>query len=487
MFNINSINLKQSKPFPRDPKEIGNAYMKPSQIKLSKLEDKEESAFESGKSQISQHRKNNISASQNFLLNNNSFKQEKTFDVSNLNFNAVSKKSDESIMSKSPTDRMSRFNKSSDTRSNLSNSKNFSYTPNNLGVRGFINRSSDNQSDDTDKFDKKAEYSLAENLSDVKIHKNIVKNLETELQEKNEEINILKKNFREKINNLEIENKKILDNIEKENKVCTEKINQNFENLKIELNYQTSQKNFQSEETLNRLMADLKMTKNNNISIHVYNSKLSEISNNWSENFSRLKKSYEKSMTENFQLHERNEYKELIERMKFLDKYKDKIKLQLQKEIEKNKFLLTSEEALNDIIMLKLLEVESSHLKEYSEMQIEFERSLNENCYKYKEKLSKIKEFAIKRFREVENISIFTKDNFINVEDFITKGSNLTEARFSPTNINCPNQNLNNDNIYANSIREKEFVRFNSGMLKINASVDKLTKKDLYVLSGIYN
>jgi hypothetical protein len=463
MFNANSLNFPQGRQNSFKKTENSKKFFlaKSPSLNLLKPEEKEEiNYFQSSSSPFAKHDKSFKSSSSNLIQNaDNSFRKEGGFDVGNLNFRSISKKLDDSVNFKSTNEKFLLNNRSIETRSNPFTPKNKSLTPRNNARSFGLNKNTFTYNGDLDLKEKQNayEYSLADNKSDDNIQKTVIKNLEQELREKNDEIKILKKNFLEKINQMEAENKKTIEQVEQQNKTSSEKLQNNHDNLKVELNFQLTQMKTQYEEILSKLVADLKLSKHNNVSIHLYNTKINEVSTKWNENNLKLKSNYEKNLSEVFNLIDKSEYKELMERIRFFDKYKDRINFPLPSFIEKSKLNLTSEEALNDIIRLKLLEVEASHLKECGKIQIEFEKIINEHSEKNKNKLEKIKEFTLSRFKEVENINIFTNDYFLNKDEMSKHSPILDEAR----------NDMNRHKNFSSS------MKFNSNMMKANHPHDK--------------
>jgi len=460
MFNANSLNFPQGKQnsFKNTDNSKKNNFTKSPSLNRLKPEEQEEINYsQSSSSPFTKHAK---SSSSNFIQNaDSSFRKEGGFNVGNLNFRSISKKLDDSVNFKSTNEKYILNNRSNETRSNPFTPKNKSLTPRNNARSFVLNKNAFTYNGDLDLNEKQNayEYSLADNISDDNIQKRIIKNLELELLEKTDEIKVLKRNFLEKINQMEAENKKTIDLVEHQNKTSSEKLQNNHDNLKVELNFQLTQMKTQYEEILSKLIADLKLSKHNNVSIHLYNTKMNEVSTKWNENHLKLKSNYEKNMSEVFNLIDKSEYRELMERIRFFDKYKDKINFPLPSFIEKSKLNLTSEEALNDIIRLKLLEVEASHLKECGKIQIEFQKIISEHSEKNKNKLDKIKEFTISRFKEIENINIFTNDYFLNKDEMSMHSPILAEAR----------NDINRNKKFSSS------MKFTSNMMKAEYPHDK--------------
>ena len=162
----------------------------------------------------------------------------------------------------------------------------------------------------------------------MKFNKNdnlIINNLEKELQGKNEEIKIMKNNFKEKIELLENENKKTVNKLEDQFNHIIENVNKNYiENVSgLEIN--TLHVKNEYDDTVMKLHSNILNLKNKSVELNKHENIIQDIKTKAFMKIEDYKNNYEDKLKELINYFDKPEYRKLIQNINFYMKFKEKI------------------------------------------------------------------------------------------------------------------------------------------------------------------
>ena len=280
------------------------------------------------------------------------------------------------------------------------------------------------------------------------------------LQEE-EDINILRNNFKEKIALMEQEyNKKIL-KMEEQNKQLIENIKELYKKKLNDINNQMSQHlNKINKQNLD-LINEVRALRANSISLQEHYDKMNELNNKWEEKFKNYKKNYE------------NKYKQIANKIE--------TELPLDKIVMEINSSLTPENLMK---MIKLIELRN-RIGYYSFI-LNLQEKYNEDYEKFdeinKEKIKNLKKYTIQRFDSL--IQEEGKGNKNLIKKSIDLGKNEDKSALKKSEIvNYESNNLNNLNISKSLSITHD--KFNSELESFNFNDDSIPNKDIQVLSPL--
>lgn len=216
-------------------------------------------------------------------------------------------------------------------------------------------------------------------------------NLESELQQKKNEINLLKNNFKKKIELIEQENEKNINNMEKN----FNNILNNVENLFISERLKNEDKDKNSYNSFQYLISKLKLEwvdlKNNSVNISKHEEIIRELRKQLTDQNIQTSSIYNKVLKELLDYFDRPEYLNLIENMRFYMNYRDKLNLSnLDMEKKFEYFSIREYDLWIDKIKLNLIKAESKYLDGMIELETKFNNFIHESNQEETQKFAKL-------------------------------------------------------------------------------------------------
>lgn len=153
----------------------------------------------------------------------------------------------------------------------------------------------------------------------------IINNLEKELKEKNDEIKLMKKNFKEKIELIEKENIKIVNNLEDQFDDIVNNMNVNYiENVNgLEVNSLRIKNEY--EEILSKIQSNMVNLKNNTVDVRKHESIVQDLKTKSFLKVEEFKNNYEEKLRELINYFDKPDYRKYIQNINFYLKFKEKI------------------------------------------------------------------------------------------------------------------------------------------------------------------
>ena len=393
------------------------------------------------------------------MKNNLLESDDNNFEIKKYKFNPVFK---DKLIAQN-TDKNDNINKNTDYSQNKKNqeynasSESISKPNHTIGPTGTV-PTLNKQKFDSSGFDNKDKYLI--------------------LLKQEEDMNNLRKNYKEKRNVLEQEyNKKIL-KIEEKNRQLIENIKALYNNKIKEVHSQANQHLNKVNKQNLELLNELRILRANSISIQEHNEKINDINNKWEEKFKNFKKNYE------------NKYKQISRKIE--------TELPLDKVFEEINTSLTPD---NLIKMIKLIELRNK-IGYYSFI-LNLQEKYNEDFEKFeeinKDKIKNLKKYAMKRFDDIIKDKEYEKNNARKNSDYMNKleGDKNIMKKSDTVNydsindksgLNIENNNSNINNNYnnnliiskSNSINQE---KLSSDLESFNFNDDSIPNKDIQVLS----
>ena len=291
------------------------------------------------------------------------------------------------------------------------------------------------------------------------------------------DINIIRNNYKEKIALLEEDyNKKILKMEEKNNQLI-ENIKELYRNKINEIQNQMGQHLNKVNKQNLELLNEIRILRTNSISLQEHYEKINELNNKWEEKFKNYKKNYE------------NKYKQISTKIEN--------ELPLDKIFAEINTSLTPENLLK---MIKLIELRNKI--GYYTFILNLQEKYNDDYEQFddinKEKIKNLKKYTIQRFDDIikddgkidktfikknsDNLSKFDgdktylkKSEIVNYESFLRNDNDRS-------GINNIEGNYNNNLSVSKSISIAQ-DKFSSDLESFNFSNDTIPNKDIQVLS----
>lgn len=318
-----------------------------------------------------------------------------------------------------------------------------------------------------------------EDIHDTNTLKLIIKNLDNEIREKNDEIKVLNKNFKGKIRLIEQENKKSLDHLESKYKFQLYSATQNHKHLMNDIKQENLNTIANYEEVINKILNEYNDYKSQSIHLSSHNQKINEVNLIWKEHNDKMKKEFENKIKEISQNLDNPMNRSLLEKMQFfgthIKKFEDILKVKFKEEKGKDikNYEINELYAYLDKIKINTLETNAEFLKEMAEIQINFESNFSNLNFRENNKLEKLKEVVKKKFSEIEGMSTFADDtNSINKID-ISNFANVSNV----SNV----ANFYNKNEETTTLKD---IKFKSGFL--NNKLNNINKYDNKFISGTF-
>ena len=289
------------------------------------------------------------------------------------------------------------------------------------------------------------------------------------LLKQEEEMNILRNNYKEKISLLEQDYNKKLNKIEEKNKELIENIKELYNNKIKEIQTQANQHLNKVNKQNLELLNEIRTLSTNTIPLQEHLEKINDLNNKWEEKYKNLKKNYE------------NKYKQIAQKIE--------TELPLDKVFEDINNSLNPE---NLIKMIKLIELRNK-IGYYSFI-LNLQEKYNEDYEKFeevnKEKIRNLKKYVNQRFDDIikdkenednkkndrkysDNIK---KSDIVNYDSLIDKSGLNIEQNHGGINKNNNNINLSK----SNSINQE---KLSSDLESFNFNDDSIPNKDIQVLS----
>jgi len=291
------------------------------------------------------------------------------------------------------------------------------------------------------------------------------------LLKQEEDMNILRNNYKEKISLLEQDYNKKLLKVEEKNKQLIDSIKELYNNKIKEIHNQANQYlNKMNKQNL-ELLNEIRILRTNSIPLQEHYEKINDLNNKWEEKFKNFKKNYE------------NKYKQIAKKIE--------TELPLDKVLEEINSSLTPE---NMIKTIKLIELRNK-IGYYSFI-LNLQEKYNEDYEKFeevnKEKIKNLKKYVNQRFddiikdKENENIKNIErkfsdnmkKSDIVNYDSFIDKSGLNMEQNYGGNNNKNNNNNINVSK--SNSINQE---KLSSDLESFNFNDDSIPNKDIQVLS----
>ena len=288
------------------------------------------------------------------------------------------------------------------------------------------------------------------------------------LLKQEEDMNILRNNYKEKISLLEQDYNKKLNKIEEKNKELIENIKELYNNKIKEIQTQANQHLNKVNKQNLELLNEIRTLSTNTIPLQEHLEKINDLNNKWEEKYKNLKKNYE------------NKYKQIAQKIE--------TELPLDKVFEDINNSLNPE---NLIKMIKLIELRNK-IGYYSFI-LNLQEKYNEDYEKFEEinkvKIRNLKKYVNERFDDIikdkenennknnnrkysDNIK---KSDIVNYDSFVDKSGLNVEQNHTGLNNN------NNINISkSNSINQE---KLSSDLDSFNFNDDSIPNKDIQVLT----
>ena len=298
-------------------------------------------------------------------------------------------------------------------------------------------------------------------------------NDKVEYIKKEDDINILRNNYKEKITLLEQDYYKKLLKIEEKNKQLIESIKEIYENKINEIRNQMVQHlNKINKQNLD-LLNEIRSMRTNYIPLQEHYEKVNDLNNKWEEKFKNYKKNYE------------NKYKQ--------------ISMKIENELPLDKIFAEINTSLTPDNLLKMIKlIELRNKIGYYSFILNLQEKYNEDYEKFdeinKEKIRNLKKYTIQRFDDIikddkKNITkiISGKQNFLDNDKNILKKSeivnyesNIKDNDKSGIN-NIDGNHINNLNISKSISITQD--KFSSELESFNFNDDSIPNKNIQVLS----
>lgn len=289
---------------------------------------------------------------------------------------------------------------------------------------------------------------------------------------RDEDINIIRKNYKEKALLLEEEyNKKILKMEEKNNQLI-ENIKELYKNKINEIQNQIEQHlNKINKQNLD-LLNEIRVLRTNSIPLQEHYEKLNDLNNKWEEKFKNFKKNYE------------NKYKQISSK--------------IENELPLDKLFMEINSSITPDNLLKMIKlIELRNKIAYYGFILNLQEKYNEDYEKFeeinKEKIRNLKKYAMQRFDD-----IIKDDKKIDINN--AKKNNINQSKFegdkkseivnydsyfmdnNKSGINNIEGNQNNNLNISKSISITQ-DKFSSDLESFNFNDDSIPNKDIQVLS----
>ena len=385
------------------------------------------------------------------------------FEIKNYKFNPVFK---EKI-------------KPQNTNKNDKNKKgnnNYDYLPNKKIYENAIPSISDSSIHDNVMSPKGQIPTLNKQKSNTQKFQNTFNNKDQYLKQE-EDLNILRNNYKEKINLLEQEYNKKLLKMEEKNNQLIENIKELYKNKINEIKNQMGQNlNKINKQNLD-LINEIRIIRANSIPLQEHYEKLNDLNNKWEEKFKNYRKSYE------------NKYKQISAKIE--------TELPLDKIFNEITSSTTSENLLN---MIKLIELRNK-IGYYSFI-LNLQDKYNEDYERFdeinKERMRNLKKYAIQRFDDIikdegkgdNNMWKKNNGNLSKLEidkNFLKKSEIVNyESYLKNDNDKSGINNLDGNNNANLSISKSISItqdKFSSDLESFNFNDDSIPNKDIQVLS----
>jgi len=255
-----------------------------------------------------------------------------------------------------------------------------------------INNNNDNNITQNNKFSNRTpyrdyRYKQEEGLDQKKEEDKI--NLQNELRLKNEEIKILKNNFKKKINLIEEENSKNIEKIEREFYNFIDNMEVNLNTSKIIEEEKERNNNLFLKDIVTKLKTELIDLKSNSINISKHEDYLREIKNKLNEKNIETNFLYSKKIKEIIDYFDKPEYVNLIEKMRFYIKYKEKLDFsKIEFDPKENFGTIREYDYWFDRIKLNLINAETDYLNGMIELENKYNEFYIETAFERNKKLN---------------------------------------------------------------------------------------------------
>lgn len=359
---------------------------------------------------------------------------------------------------------------------NKKDKNNYEYIPNKKIYENAIPSISDSSIHDNVMSPKGQMPTLNKQKSNTQKFQNTFNNKDQYLKQE-EDLNILRNNYKEKINLLEQEYNKKLLKMEEKNNQLIENIKELYKNKINEIKNQMGQNlNKINKQNLD-LINEIRIIRANSIPLQEHYEKLNDLNNKWEEKFKNYRKTYE------------NKYKQISAKIEN--------ELPLDKIFNEITSTTTSENLLK---MIKLIELRNK-IGYYSFI-LNLQDKYNEDYERFdeinKEKIRNLKKYAIQRFDDIikdegkgdnnfgkkysGNISKLEIDkNFLKKSEIVNYESYLKNDN-DKSGINNLDGN-NNANLSVSKSISITQDKFSSDLESFNFNDDSIPNKDIQVLS----
>ena len=291
------------------------------------------------------------------------------------------------------------------------------------------------------------------------------------LQKQEEDMNILRNNYKEKIALLEQDYNKKLMKIEEKNKELIENIKDLYNNKIKEIQNQANQYLNKVNKHNLELINEIRLLRSNTISLQEHYEKINDINNKWDEKFKNLKKNYE------------NKFKQIAKKIE--------MELPLDKVLEELNNSLSPD---NLIKMIKLIELRNKI--GYYTFILNLQEKYNDDYEKFedinKEKIKNLKKYVTQRFddiiRDKENDNNYKNnekkfgDN-IKKSDIVNYDSYVDKSGLEQNHTGVNNNNINNNINVSKSNYSINQEKLSSDLESFNFNDDSIPNKDIQVLS----
>ena len=298
-------------------------------------------------------------------------------------------------------------------------------------------------------------------------------NDKVEYTKKEDDINILRNNYKEKINLLEQDYHKKLLKIEEKNKQLIENIKEIYDNKINEIRNQMVQHLSKINRQNLDLLNEIRTMRTNYIPLQEHYEKVNDLNNKWEEKFKNYKKNYE------------NKYKQ--------------ISMKIENELPLDKIFAEINTSLTPDNLLKMIKlIELRNKIGYYSFILNLQEKYNEDYEKFdeinKEKIRNLKKYAIQRFDDIikddrnnivkiisGNQNYLDNDkNKLKKSEIVNYESNIKDNDKSGiTNIDG-NNNINLNISKSISITQD---KFSSELESFNFNDDSIPNKNIQVLS----
>ncbi len=153
----------------------------------------------------------------------------------------------------------------------------------------------------------------------------IINNLESELILKNDEIRILKKNFKEKVGLIENENKKIVNNLENQFNNVINNLNHNHIETINGLEIKTLKVKNEYDEILSKIYSNILNLKNNSVDIKKHDNIIQDLKTKSFVKIEEYKNNFDEKLRELINFFDKPDYRKLIHNINIYMKFKEKI------------------------------------------------------------------------------------------------------------------------------------------------------------------